>query len=261
MPNRRTFDVAIIGAGVSGLIAAQKLSAAGLSIALIEARDRIGGRIHSIADPLFPLPVELGAEFIHSKGGDLWPIIAAAGTSAYAVDGDHFYLRRGRLRKDNAFWDQVDEVLSHLKRLGPRDMSFGDFVRTRVRSPRLRAAKEQAIAYVEGFDAAPIDRISARSIAQAEEQSEGAEGAESFRIIGGYRAVIEFLRTSATPQNVALHLSSVVKSIRWKRGAVTLEIASPQGEARDAIRAKRAIMTLPIGVARVFGAFVPPGVI
>src|SRR5688572_30185886 len=172
MRTRSSFDVAIIGAGVSGLIAAQKLSAAGLSIALIEARDRIGGRIHSIADPLFPLPVELGAEFIHSRDGDLWPIVAAAGTSAYAVDGDHFYLRRGRLRKDNAFWDQVDEVLSQLKRLGPRDMSFAEFVRTRVRSPRLRAAKEQAIAYVEGFDAAPIDRISAKSIAQAEEQSE-----------------------------------------------------------------------------------------
>src|SRR5688572_29794527 len=140
--NSRLFDVAIIGTGVSGLIAAQKLSVADLSIAMIEARDRVGGRIHSIEDPLFPLPVELGAEFIHSREGDLWPIIAAAGTSAYAVDGNHFYLRRGRLRKDNEFWDQVDEVLSQLKRMDSRDMSFADFVRKYVRSPRLRAARE-----------------------------------------------------------------------------------------------------------------------
>ena len=44
-------DVAIIGAGVSGLAAASELHQRGLDIAVLEARDRVGGRIHTVHDP------------------------------------------------------------------------------------------------------------------------------------------------------------------------------------------------------------------
>jgi monoamine oxidase len=60
-------DVLIIGAGAAGLIAALELALAGKSCAIVEARDRAGGRIHTINDARFKLPVEAGAEFIHGK--------------------------------------------------------------------------------------------------------------------------------------------------------------------------------------------------
>ncbi len=57
----------IAGAGAAGLMAARELSRQGYHITILEGRDRTGGRIHTLDDPLFPIPVEAGAEFIHGK--------------------------------------------------------------------------------------------------------------------------------------------------------------------------------------------------
>jgi monoamine oxidase len=59
----------VIGAGMAGLAAARDLVDAGQKVIVLEARDRIGGRVytnHTLSD----LPVEFGAEFIH---GDTAP--------------------------------------------------------------------------------------------------------------------------------------------------------------------------------------------
>ncbi len=48
MTDRRSLDVIVIGAGVSGLIAARSLARAGLSVRCFDARERVGGRLHSI---------------------------------------------------------------------------------------------------------------------------------------------------------------------------------------------------------------------
>src|SRR5262249_34702730 len=64
MGNRKV-DVIVIGAGAAGLAAARELSQAGLTAVVIEARDRIGGRVFTVHSPEYPLPVELGAEFVH----------------------------------------------------------------------------------------------------------------------------------------------------------------------------------------------------
>ena len=56
------YDVIIIGAGAAGLAAGRKLHDAGKNILIIEARDRIGGRIHTSYDFVDGTPIELGAE-------------------------------------------------------------------------------------------------------------------------------------------------------------------------------------------------------
>src|ERR1700730_4352757 len=60
-----TVEVAIIGAGVAGLAAARELRRRGRSVVVLEARERIGGRVFTVDDPRLPVPVELGAEFVH----------------------------------------------------------------------------------------------------------------------------------------------------------------------------------------------------
>ncbi len=64
----RQYDVLVIGAGAAGMIAALEIVLTGRTVAIIEAKDRTGGRIHTINHPAFEKPVELGAEFVH---GDL----------------------------------------------------------------------------------------------------------------------------------------------------------------------------------------------
>ncbi|HEY9583887.1 MAG TPA: NAD(P)/FAD-dependent oxidoreductase, partial [Candidatus Paceibacterota bacterium] len=66
--------VIIVGAGVAGLAAAQKLKSNNFDVLILEARGNIGGRIitdRSIAN----FPVELGAEFIHGDKTAIWDFI------------------------------------------------------------------------------------------------------------------------------------------------------------------------------------------
>lgn len=59
-------DVAVVGAGLSGLVTARDLTRQGLRVKVLEARNRIGGRIHTITDD-DGHPVELGAAFVGPK--------------------------------------------------------------------------------------------------------------------------------------------------------------------------------------------------
>src|SRR5438105_1616414 len=83
-------DVIVIGAGAAGMAAARELSRASTNVVIVEARDRLGGRIHTLRDPGFPLPVELGAEFVHGRPRESWEIIRAADLIAYDVTDTHW---------------------------------------------------------------------------------------------------------------------------------------------------------------------------
>ena len=92
----KRFDVAVVGAGVAGLAAAGELRRDGLRVAVFEARDRIGGRVFTHRDERVPVPIELGAEFIHGDAPETRRILDAAGLLACEVAGEHWRATRGR---------------------------------------------------------------------------------------------------------------------------------------------------------------------
>src|SRR5579884_3794609 len=87
MPDQNS-DVIVIGAGAAGLSAARALAGSGLSVTILEARDRIGGRIYTVRDAALALPVELGAEFVHGKPQEIWDVVNAGVLLACDVEGE-----------------------------------------------------------------------------------------------------------------------------------------------------------------------------
>lgn len=71
-------DVIVVGAGMAGIAAARELTRDGYSVTLLEARDRIGGRIKTMHD-FCDGPVEGGAEFVHGHNAATLKEVQAAG--------------------------------------------------------------------------------------------------------------------------------------------------------------------------------------
>jgi monoamine oxidase len=248
MPRPDHADVLVIGAGVAGLAAARRLSAAGRSVILLEARDRIGGRIDTHRAAGWPIPIEMGAEFIHGRPPETWDILRAAGAIAYDVPDTHWHFdgRRGKLRRLTDFWDRLDTVLRAMKRL-KGDESFADFAGRCCKGNR--KTLELVTSYVEGFNAADSRKISAKSIVEAEEDAEEVEGSKLFRIAGGYDQVPAWLAAGLQPDRAQIHLGRVVKSIAWSKERVKVT-ARRTDSMQEIFTARQAIVTLPIGVLR-----------
>jgi monoamine oxidase len=231
--------VVVIGAGAAGLAAADELARAGRHVLVLEARERVGGRCWTRRMPGMEIPVELGAEFLHGEAKVTHALLARAGLSAVDSVREQRFLERGRLRRVNAFAEarRVAERAAD----ADRDVSFANLL-ARLRLPQ--KTKDFARMMVEGFDAADPRRVSARSI--AEEWSGGELGVSQPRPQGGYGALLGWLANTVVSNGGELRLGAAVDGVRWKRGAVRVS-GTFLGE-RFTVRAKRAIVTLPLGV-------------
>src|ERR1043165_3157276 len=164
-------DVLIIGAGVAGLAAACDLSAAGLSVCVVEARGRVGGRIYTLRDEQTPLPVELGAEFIHGRPPEIFRLAQAARLLVCDVSERRWQMRDGALRKANEFWSQIERIMDRMKKSKGRDQSFQEFLKADGNDEGLREAREAAVMYVEGFHAAQTEIIGVAGLNRSEEHT------------------------------------------------------------------------------------------
>src|SRR5260221_1516869 len=120
-----SWDVVIIGAGVSGLSAASELRKSGLSILILEARDHVGGRAHTRHEPDLSAPIELGAEFIHGRVPETFELLHEEGKAALDTSGAHWTLRNGKLvRNTEDLFSAIQAALERSNVLKEPDVSF-----------------------------------------------------------------------------------------------------------------------------------------
>ncbi|HYR28923.1 MAG TPA: NAD(P)/FAD-dependent oxidoreductase, partial [Thermoanaerobaculia bacterium] len=229
------FDVLVIGAGAAGLAAARVLSGAGKRVCILEARDRVGGRVYTRHESDLPLPIELGAEFVHGETATTFRIVDAAALIACELPDDHWWSRDGKREQIKDFWGRIDGIRSKIGTL-KHDLSFAEFLRTRKIPPRLR---QLACNFVEGYHASHADRISTQVLKSADQEQEEPNGNKQFRIANGQDSIIEWLRAGLDPERVELRLSTPVANVAWDKGSVTVD---------GRLRARAAVVTIPIGV-------------
>ncbi|HEY7637197.1 MAG TPA: NAD(P)/FAD-dependent oxidoreductase [Gemmatimonadales bacterium] len=239
-------DVIIIGGGVAGLAAAGSLVAAGKQVLLLEARERLGGRVYTSPTPGPGVPIELGAEFVHGKPRESWEIIEAAHLPVHPVVNRHYVRRDGRLIKVTDFHERVNRVLGHPPEKGGRDRSVADYLESRASSDPEAVALARA--YVEGFHAADTTKMSLHGFAHAESATSGG-GETQWRLAVGYDTMVDWLRSRLPEASAQLRLGTVVRAVRWGPGRVEVD-TQVGGGTGETVAAPQAIVTLPLGVLK-----------
>lgn len=237
-------SVLILGAGAAGLAAARDLAAADFKVMLIEARERVGGRIHTHHNSSV-IPVELGAEFVHGQHPQLLQIIEDSGRPLCDVTHRHWYFEDGVVSNSHDFWNKLTALMDLMSSDQP-DRSLQDFLDSLPNDEATARAKAVATRYVEGFHAGSVTRIGVHGLIKANEAEAEIDGGNSFRVLGGYDIVTETLRAEAEAQGAIIHLNTIVKEIRWSRNQV--EVVCIADKRLQKFAGSRAVITLPLGV-------------
>jgi monoamine oxidase len=258
-------DVAVVGAGLAGLTAARELTAAGATVTVLEARDRVGGRTlnHPLGDGQV---VEVGGQWIGPTQDRLAALAGELGIDTYPsyITGEHIFELGGETQRYTGDYPKVGphvmadllQAQAKLERMARRipveapweapgaerldSQTFWSWMRRNVYTKAGRTLVEILIQGVWAAEPRDLSLLhvlfytaSGRSLAILT-STEG--GAQQDRFVGGSQIVSIRM---AEQLGDALHLSSPVRRIEYGDGQVTLHADGVSA------RAKRAIIAIP----------------
>ena len=237
---KQEYDVIIVGAGAAGLLAARELSKANRKVVLVEARDRIGGRIHTLRHRDSATSLELGAEFVHGNLPITFKLAAEADISVYPTAGETWRIRNGELLRGDELdedWELFEEKLKGLQ----EDLPLKDFLNNHFEDTIHSDLKRSVERFAAGYDTADISRAS--TLGLRDEWLDEENGANDFRLKGGYKALLDFLLNELHSRDVDIFLSTIVREVIWKPG----EVRGKTTDGRE-VFASRILITVPLGV-------------
>ncbi|MER7772893.1 NAD(P)/FAD-dependent oxidoreductase [Kitasatospora sp. NPDC096140] len=220
------YDVIVVGAGPSGLNCARLLQRAGRRVVVYEARERVGGRIHTFHPADGGPPLELGAQVVHGDRNPVHELVGPGGTTAVprrvsariVEDGanrEMGALSRGR----RAPW-QLEAMLQRAP--GITGLSVGTWLRAQGSTgPEAAAATEW---FRQNWAADP-DGLSAAAVAEAHRRDDVGEG--EFAVDGGFARLPERLA-----EGLAVRLGEPVRELAHEPGRVTVRTDAGTAAAR-----------------------------
>jgi monoamine oxidase len=232
-------EVVVIGAGMAGLAAARALAERGVRVTVLEARERVGGRVFSRhADGA---TVELGAEFVHGRPPELWALIDEAGVETTERDGTMLRAQSGGGVVEND--PQDDSMLAPLEQLEEyegEDVPFAEWLKA---SDIPQWQQASLLGYVEGFNAADAGRISIHGLAAQQKAEDAVDGDRAWHVRGGYAQLAEYLAQRVRELGGTIVLGAAVRQIEWQPESV--HVVTADGAE---FHAERCVVTLPLGV-------------
>ncbi len=246
-PDSDAKHILIVGAGMAGLAAAQKLRQAEVRVTVLEGRDRIGGRVWTERS-WAGIPLDMGASWIHGvRGNPIAKLAEEVGVETVRTDYDnHWIYDRFGQELDDAGYTELEAFAAGLN-------EYVEAMREELEVDRsLQTAVSLAITTEELNDE---EIIQANYILNSYiEQEYGADssdlslfyfdqddgfGGEDVLFPNGYDAL-----TTALARGLTIKLAQIVQQIQYSQDGVT--VTTNQGQfSGDAV-----IVTVPLGVLK-----------
>ncbi|HUO50042.1 MAG TPA: NAD(P)/FAD-dependent oxidoreductase [Candidatus Paceibacterota bacterium] len=245
-------NIIVVGAGAAGLMAARELARAGKRVTILEARDRIGGRIFPLPEKDFGYEAQGGAEFVHGEAPISRELLAAAGVKLQhgvewwdVRDGEPELIQIGSHSDEMSSYDSL--LIAKLEEL-KRDMPVKEFLETYFGGPEYEKLRAITIQRIEGYDAADPVRASAWALLE-EMTDESAWQQHSLK--EGYGALLRFFEDELRLLDVDIILEKVVTNITMREG---VKIGCADGSVHQA---QKVLVTVPLPLIETI-QFDPP---
>lgn len=244
--------VLVLGGGMSGLAAAKELSQNGYSVEVIEARNRLGGRIHTNLDWGYPL--ELGASYIHGvQKNPLVELSKKANSPLFLPPEENveFWsqgksLRRPMIRKME---EKVADLISSLESKSDSysdTLSFSDLLRKE--NPNLKGIEQDLYDWMvlttEAAVAFDLENLSAKTHLEEGETFSGPD----MVFLNGYASLLPYLSNG-----LKLHLGEEVNLVKQTQSGVRFQSKNKSWEGDFAV------ISIPLGVLQKGKVSFEPG--
>lgn len=237
-------DVAVIGAGCAGLAAAAALREAGLTVTVLEARDRIGGR--AVTAPLFGMPFDLGAAWLHSSDRNpLTPVALASGLTVVRDPQDaEVWLPRRRFLDIDGLSAFEDAHHATAEALSDFASDQGDLAAAALPPPAddlERLARHLIGPHTQGV---PFEALSAGDF---DEQIDTGEESLIAEGMGTLVAALGTGTVTGAGASAEVRLNTAVRAVDWAGPGVTLHTGA------GSLRARAVLVTVSVGVLSAGG--------